>query len=356
MRASTVGWFVADSSSPRWDTNLVSHVRASSPGSSRSRDASTAARLLALILSLSWGVLGFGLIDLETALPPGNPAFREHWFLESGWGLFITALVVVPLLVVALAPSHARDVAQQLHVMAGGAVAAGVLCLEPSMISLTAGFVITAWIVWSPLRGAAVAVDDGGRRASRRRWAVAVVAVYAGLPMLFGLQAYTGKVVLLLVGVVGTAGWLAFASRVGMPGTPRQARSWWLVVVSLFWFGPWLVYAVTTAHAYWEGLRYVGMVERVSAHVAFALTLAVIPLVAAVGWLPIRLPVSTACIAGGGFGAFAWLYPTHLLSPGSTWGVTAIFGCVAMLSAAEITLWRRGAQEYLARTPLLDPP
>jgi hypothetical protein len=306
-------------------------------------------------LSLLWGVPGFGLIDLETALPPGHPAFRKHWFLEGGWGLFITALVVVPLVVVALAPSRARDVAQQLHVMAAATVAAGVLCLQPSMISLAAGFVITAWIVWLPLRGAAVAVDDG-RRASRRRWTVAVVAVYAGLPMLFGLQAYTGKVVGLLVGIFATVGWLAFAPRVAIPAAPRQARSWWLVVLSLLWFGPWLVYAVTTADAYWEGLRYVGTVERVSAHVAFALTLAVIPLLAAIGWLPIRLPVSTVCIAGGGCGAFALLYPTHLLSPGSEWGVTAVFGCVVMVAAAEIGLWRRGGREYLARTPLLDPP
>jgi len=310
--------------------------------------------LLALILSILWGVPGFGLIDLDTALPPGDPQFRVHWFLESGWGLFITAFVMIPLLAVSFAPALARDVAQQLHVMAGCVVAAGALCIEFSMAGLAAGFVITAWVVWSPLREEARPLEDGGR-AARRRWALAVTAVYAGLPMLFGLEAYTGKVLILLLGVLGPVVWLAFAPRVAIPGTRRQARSWWLVAFSLLWSGPWLVYAVATAQASWEGLRYTGTVERVSAHVAFALTLTVLPLAAASGWLPIRLPVVTACIAGGGFGAFAVLYPAHLLSPGSAWGVVAIFGSVVMLAATEITLWRRGGHEYLVRTPMLDP-
>jgi hypothetical protein len=304
------------------------------------------------MLSLLWGLPGFGLIDLETALPPGDPEFRVHWFLESGWGLVITGLAVAPLLVVVLSPSRVRDVVQQLHLMAGAAVAAGVVCLEPSMIVLTAGFLITAWMVWGPLRGVGV---EGGGRAARGKWALAVIAIYAGSPMLFGLQAYTGKVVILLVGLLGMVGWLAYSSRVVIPGSARHARSWPLVVVSLLWFGPWLVYAVTTAQAYGEGLRYVGMVERVSAQVAFALTVAVLPLVAAIGWVPIRLPVTTACLAGGGFGAFALLYPDHLLSPGSMWGAAAIVGCVATLSAAEVTLWRRGAREILAPLPFLDP-
>ena len=328
----------------------------SSPGTSSRRDACTATRLLALLMSFVWGVPGFALIDLDTALPPGEPRFREHWFLESGWGVFITALVVIPLVAVAVAPGLSRDVALQLQIMAGCAVAAGAMCLELSMAALALAFSITSVVVWSPLREEEVGAWVDGGRAARHRWALAVTAVYAGVPLLFGLDAYTGKVAVVLIGVLVPSFWLAFASRVVVPGARGQARSWWLVLFALLWCGPWVVHALATAQESWEGLRYIGAVERVSAHVAFAITMGVLPIATAIGWHAIRVPLTTVSVAGGGFGAFSVLYPTHMLSPGSAWGVAAMVGSLAMLAAMEATLRRRGGREYAVWTPLLDPP
>jgi len=68
----------------------------------------TVGRSLALLAALLWAFApGYGLIDLSTAVPPGDPGFRTHWFLEGIWGLFTTVLVAAPLLAAALRPARA---------------------------------------------------------------------------------------------------------------------------------------------------------------------------------------------------------------------------------------------------------
>ena len=173
-----------------------------------------AGRLLALVLSLMWGVFGFGLIDLETALPPGHPGFREHWFLEGSWGFFVTALVIVPLLVVVLEPARASATVGQLHVVAACCAAAAVLCLDGTLFALPIALEVTAWAVWMSLRGLAKLVAQvaptGGD--TRQWWPFAlVVGTYGVLPLLFGPDAYTVKVLGILAGVLGLAAWLAYA-------------------------------------------------------------------------------------------------------------------------------------------------
>ena len=333
----------------------MSYVGDASPGSAQRRDACTAARLLALILSLLWGVPGFALIDLDTALPPGDPQFREHWFLESGWGLFITALVLIPLLAVSLAPALVRDVAHQLHIMAGCAVAAGALCLEVSMAGLAAGFVITAWVVWSPLRDEVQSYEDGGQ-ATRRRWALAVTAVYAGLPMFFGLEAYTVKVAIVLLGVLGPVLWLAFASRVVIPGHTQTSSL--LVARRVFAHLVWPVAGLRGGHR--PGVPGGPAIHRYGRASLGARCLRTHPGGASTRggrWLaadPAASGDRVCCRCG--VRRLRRPLPRAPAKPGQRLGLAAIFASVVMLAATEIVLWRRGSREYVVRTPLLDPP
>jgi len=138
-----------------------------------------------------WGVFGFGLIDLETALPPGDPGFREHWFLEGSWGFLVTALVIVPLLVVGLEPARASAPVGQLHVVAACCAAAAVLYLDGTLFALPIALEVTAWAVWMSLRGLAKLVAQGAPTEGQTRqwWPFAlVVGTYGGLPLLFGLR------------------------------------------------------------------------------------------------------------------------------------------------------------------------
>jgi len=313
-----------------------------------------AGRLLALGLSLMWGVFGFGLIDLETALPPGHPGFREHWFLEGSWGFFVTALVIVPLLVVVLEPARAYATIGQLHVVAACCAAAAVLCLDGKLLALPIALEVTAWAVWGSLRGLAKRVAQGAPigRETRLWWPLAlVVGTYGALPLLFGSDAYTVKVLGILAGVLGLATWLAYApTRLVEDGAPR-VRSWPIWTGVLVSAGAWTWYAVSMAAAFWDGTRYAGAVDRISAQSGFALAVGLLPVVATLGCLPIRLPVWTASAAGAGLGSVAILYPNQLASPGAAWGLAAIIWFVVSVAVAETALRRRSARPTRAQLP-----
>jgi hypothetical protein len=211
---------------------------------------------------------------------------------------------------------------------------------------------ITAWSVWLPIRSQVIASPT--ERGVAGWWPFAVVSgTYLGLPLLFGPDSFTGKVVGMLAGLLGLTGLLAYSPTAAVLGGTGRSRSWPLVAVALVGSGAWIGYAVSTAHAHWEGLRYVGTVERISAQTAFALAVAALPPIAGLGWLSIRLPVWTACIAGAGFGVFATLYPDQLRSPGAAWGTAAIIWSVATIAVAEATLWRRTTRADPSRSGLL---
>jgi hypothetical protein len=317
--------------------------------------SATGGELLALLFSLLWGVFGFGLIDLETALPPGDPEFRTRWFLEGSWGVFVTALVIVPLLVVVLSPHRVFATVRQLHVVAVCAAAAAVLCLDPQLLTLPVALEATAWAVWAALRGPATVVPGrvapGGEWAGQRWPVVLVLGVYGVLPLLFGLETYTVSLASALVAVMGLSLWLAYSPE--PPGNlrPGRPRAVLLGVASLVWAAGWGWYAVSMATKSWAGVEYRGTVDRISAQSGFALAVAALPLVASLGWLPVREAVWTACVAGAGLGSFAILYPNQLASPGETWGVAAVVCSIVAIALAEATLRRTRATRQ-GRTPV----
>lgn len=295
-------------------------------------------RLLVVVLSLLWAIFpGFALIDLDAAIPPGDPRFREHWILEGSWGALVTGLIVVPLLVASVRPTTARHVAQQQAVVIVCFVVAAALCgvVEFLLLPLGVGLSTLAW--WWPLRMAVKSSGQLGRMA--RWWPLLLIGTgYLGLPLLaFGPGAFTVKTVGILCAVGALVAWLAWSlPRAGedASGSGRVSLALLLVVVGAA--GPWMAYALSMAAESRDGLVYLGSgIDRVVAQAALPLLIVAHPLAAAVGWLPLRLAVWPAAAVAAGFGSFAAIYPDHLGSPGSAWGYAAVVWSVALLLVAE---------------------
>lgn len=70
-----------------------------------------AARAVAVVATLFWGFLWFGLIDLLVVVTQ-DEEFHQHYLFESGWGLLYLVLVVVPLVVLVVHPGDAVALAQ----------------------------------------------------------------------------------------------------------------------------------------------------------------------------------------------------------------------------------------------------
>jgi hypothetical protein len=303
--------------------------------------ASTApGRVLAVLLAVAWGIFGFGIIDLETAIPPENPEFRGRWFLEGSNGLYLTALVIVPLLVVAMTPSQLGAVCRQLHVVAGCTAVAALLCLDPLLVVRILQLELTALLGRLPLREA-----SGGEPGRARWWTlIGIVVTFFGLPMLFGADSYDPSLLSLLAGVIGLAVWLAFAPAAGttlgrFPVRPSRS-TWAMFLVAALGTVLWLSYSVRVASDYWSGLRYPGFVDVISGQAGLAIALAALPLGVALGWLPVRLPMWTGATLGAGVGCFAILNPDEIVSFGGGWGVVAIVWSGAALLVSEATLQR----------------
>jgi hypothetical protein len=94
-----------------------------------------------------------------------------------------------------------------------------------------------------------------------------------------------------------------------------------------------------------------GAVDRISAQSGFALAVGLLPVVATLGCLPVRLPVWTASAAGAGLGSVAILYPNQLASPGAAWGLAAIIWFVVSVAVAETALRRRSGRATGAQVP-----
>lgn len=295
----------------------------------------TGAVLVALVLSLLWGLVpGFGLIDLDTAAPPGDPTFAGDWMLEGSWGALVTALVVVPLLVVALSPGRAIDVAKQLAALAACCAVAAVGCLNAGFLALPISLVLTAAALW-PWRHIPASAGSGG--GATRWWPpVLVVATYIGLPLvLFGPGGLEVKSFGILTGLLALVAGLAYIgpARRGVVGS---TISWPLLLMTGAAAGPWLGYALGMVRAYHDGMRYSGLVDRIPAQVVLGLAVVLLPVLAALGYLPSRLPVWTAAATAALFGWFAVLYPELRGSPGAFWGTAALVWSVALVLVAEI--------------------
>ncbi|MGH3460946.1 MAG: hypothetical protein ACRDP9_05670 [Kribbellaceae bacterium] len=281
-------------------------------------------RVVAVVLAVLWGILGFGLIDLDTAIPPEDPDFRGRWFLEGSNGLYLTSLVIVPLLVVAMAPVQLGAVCQQLHVLAGCAAVAALLCVDPLLMVRILLFELTAMLVWLPLREAA-----GGESRRARWWTLVVIVVtFFSLPLLFGADTYSLKTLGILLGLIGLPAWLVFAPAAAtalgrFPVLPSRT-TWPMFVVATLGAVLWSAYSVRVASDFWSGQRYTGLVDVVSGQAGVALALAALPVAVALGWLPVRLPMWTSTAVAAGVGWFAIRNPDEIVSFGAGSGVVAI--------------------------------
>lgn len=296
----------------------------------------SAGRVGILVLSLLWALVpGFALIDLTSAIPPGDPTFRSRWFLEGSWGLLTTILILIPLLVVFLRPVLAHDVILHLLVVAGCCVGAAAVCVAPSYVGLAIVVAITAAAVWGAFRQNRVSADPTGLW----KWwpLIAFLGAYVALPLLlFGPDAFDIQGLGVVFGILGLSGWLALTQGPSRASAgAHRGRSWPLVLMALAGAGPWVGYALGMASEYRSGVRYTGLIDRIPAQSVLALTVIALPIVASLGALPLRLPVWTAAITSAGFGTFGLLYPDQLGSPGAGWGVAAIIWSIAMVVVAE---------------------
>lgn len=289
-----------------------------------------------VLFSLLWAIVpGFGLIDLDTAIPPGDPDFRQHWFYEGTWGLLVTALVVAPLLTGAVSPELAPDVARQQVVLVGCLTVAALFCLDPRFLVLPVGLGLSTWAWWVLVRP----LDRSSRSHGPLWWPLLLIAVgYLAIPLVvFGPDAFTAKTVGILVGLGGLILWLAYASRSSVGGVRRLSdRSWVLLTVVASAAGPWLAYAIQAAGNARDHDYSGSGIDRLVAQAAFPLCLLALLTAAAVGWISIRIAAWPAAVAGAGFGFFAVWYPQHVGSPGRGWGAAALAWSACLAIVAEL--------------------
>lgn len=97
-----------------------------------SRGRLIAARVVALVAALFWGVLFFGIIDL-LVVPVQDEEFFQFYLIETGWGLLYTLLVMLPLVLWAVRPG--REVFLQQALAAAAAVLlCGLAALAPGQV------------------------------------------------------------------------------------------------------------------------------------------------------------------------------------------------------------------------------
>jgi len=109
-----------------------------------------AARVVALVAALFWGVLFFGIIDL-LVVPEQDEQFFRFYLLETGWGLLYTMLVMLPLLLWAARPR--REVfLQQVLAVAAAVLLCGLAALNPGQV-FVAGLLAATALVPAALAG-----------------------------------------------------------------------------------------------------------------------------------------------------------------------------------------------------------
>jgi len=239
-----------------------------------------AARAVAVVAALFWGVLFFGMIDLATVLLQ-DERFAEHYLLEAGWGLLYTGLVMVPLLVWAVLP-RGTVLLQQVVAGAVGVAVTGLAAGALGQVLPAAGLVLSALVP------AALA----GRRLRPRR--VSPAALH---PLLAALA---------LTGLAGAACYATAMVRAASAGMPDD-ETW--------------------------GLMHLPM--QAGFGVALAGCAVVVALAQAGGTDRWRVGVLPPALTAAGLGAFSLLYPDHLGSLGVVGG-TACAAWGAALGASGV--------------------
>ena len=251
-------------------------------GDQASRGVFVAARVVAVVAALFWGVLFFGIIDL-LVVPSQEEEFFESYLLDTGWGLLYTVLVMLPLVIWAVRPD--RDVFLQ-QVLAGAAAV-----LLGGLAALALGQVCVAGL----LAGSAVLP---AALAGRPLWPVRELSVSGSSRLLGGLA---------LVAAVSA-----------------------------------LIYAVQMIHASYTGavddntwgLMHLPMQASFGLALAGSASICVLAGGArALGWRFSAMPAAASAVW---IGVVSVNYPDHVSSLGTAGGVTAIawgitFGVAALL-------------------------
>jgi hypothetical protein len=233
------------------------------------------ARVWTLLAGLFWGVLFFGLIDLQVVVAR-NEVFYLHYVLEAGWGLLYTVLVMAPLLGWAARP--------RLMVLPRCVVASGAAVL---LSGIAFGSVGQAAAGLALLVSAAPGLWATRGRASWRWSAGRAPAIVVGLGAL-GAAAYVGQ--------------LVAAVRSG-----RTDEETW-------------------------GLMHLPMQAALAVAVPSCLAVALL-LAPAAGW---RTGILLPAVAAAGLGLVCVAYPDHLGSAGSVAG-WAMLAWAVLVSALAVS-------------------
>lgn len=254
------------------------------PGASRG--AVWAARVLAVVLALFWGVLFFGIIDLSVVVLR-DERFDEHYLLEAGWGLLYTALVMLPLVVWAASP-RTVVLLQQVLAAAGAVLVAGLAAMALGQV-LPAAFLAASALVPAALAG----------RSLR-------------LPRATPGELHPVLVVLVVTALAGSVVYAVAMVRASYAGVPDD-NTW--------------------------GLMHLPMQAALGLAVTGAT--AVVALAQAARRAHWRIGLVFPAITAAGLGACSLVYPDHLGSLGTGGGAAAVLWALALLASGAVVRDRR---------------
>jgi hypothetical protein len=133
-------------------------------------------RISALLLSLFWGLLFYGLIDL-LAFAQG-PDFHTTVLLSTGWGLVFLFLVAAPLAAVAVRPAASSAALQQVALVAVAVAAGAALSASPSHLIVAIALALTVAV----LAGFAGGRGQLAPRGWRWSWTPGAVVIVSAVP------------------------------------------------------------------------------------------------------------------------------------------------------------------------------
>jgi hypothetical protein len=145
-----------------------------------------AIRVVAGVFALLWALPGFGFVDLAVTIDP-DALWRPVAILDGGWGLLVTAFIVIGLVLVALQPAWSAEIAAQLAGVAAVIAVSAVVTGEYEV-----WWMLVALIV--PIGALAGLAALGRRQATLRprpapdrswvQWAYAGLAALGAVPWL----------------------------------------------------------------------------------------------------------------------------------------------------------------------------
>ncbi|MPV37840.1 hypothetical protein [Georgenia subflava] len=326
-------------------------------------ERATAGRAAALVLALAWSTVGFATTDLWVVIPPAHPDFAgADAMLEAGWGIYLSCLVVVPLLALMLRPGLGRPATRQLTVVTAATVPAAALSLDATFLLFGAALALTTLVQAATLRGrrrrrrlgpdevARPGAAVGGRLTAC--WAAVTVVVFVGLPWV-GFMRTSGEFYpagarngAILLAVTVAAAWLLPAAGAAEGRAPSRPLQLSVRVLTVLGAVPWSVYALELSAHGRERVPYLtNNIDHWPAQAAFAVALVAVPTAALAGWGSVRMATWTCGLAACALGAFSMLYPDAGGSLGSTWGAVALgWGVALALTGAVRAVGRRTRQ------------